>query len=130
MRAFTIGMILTGWWMSVSALAPTSPNNQRMKAATVTANTSGEINRLSFLQQTCASLLFVPSVAFAKDIDPAVKGTKKDPKYESCVSSCMFECTKPKGDEQKSRAECLPGCKKECATTKEQLMIGAPKASS
>jgi len=116
--------------MSVSALAPTSPNNQRMKAATVTASTSGEINRLSFLQQTCASLLFVPSVAFAKDIDPAVKGTKKDPKYESCVSSCMFECTKPKGDEQKSRAECLPGCKKECATTKEQLMIGAPKASS
>ena len=65
MRAFTIGMILTGWWMSVSALAPTSPNNQRMKAA----STSGEINRLSFLQQTCASLLFVPSAAFAKDID-------------------------------------------------------------
>ena len=126
MRAFTIGMILRGWWMSVSALAPTSRNNQRMKAV----STSGEINRLSFLQQTCASLLFVPSAAFAKDIDPAVKGTKKDPKYESCVSSCMFECTKPKGDEQKSRAECLPGCKKECATTKEQLMIGAPKASS
>jgi len=124
--------------MSVSALAPTSPNNhhnsKRMKpasaTATATASTSGEINRLSFLQQTCASLLFVPNVAYAKDIDPVVQGTKKDPKYESCVSSCMFECTKPKGDEQKSRAECLPGCKKECATSKEQLMLGAPKASS
>jgi hypothetical protein len=62
----------------------------------------------------------------ADKIDPAVKGTKKDPGYESCVSQCMYDCTKPKGNEQKSRSECLPGCKKECATTKAQLMVGTP----
>ena len=66
--------------------------------------------------------------AFAKDIvvDPSIKGTKKDPTYETCVSNCLFLCTKPKGDDQKNRQECLPECKMSCATTKEQLMIGTP----
>lgn len=64
--------------------------------------------------------------AFAKDVDPALKGTKKDPEFEKCLSECMYECTKPKGVEQKSRAECLPECKKECAKNKAQLMIGTP----
>ena len=54
------------------------------------------------------------------------KGTKKDPVFESCLSKCMYACTKPKGDEQKSRSECLPECKKSCATTKAQLLIGDP----
>jgi hypothetical protein len=62
----------------------------------------------------------------AEKIDPAVKGTKKDPGYEACVSQCMYECTKPKGNEQMSRTQCLPGCKKQCATTKAQLMVGTP----
>lgn len=66
------------------------------------------------------------SPAYAAEVDPAVKGTKKDPAYEACVSQCLYECTKPKGDEQKSRAECIPECKKKCATTKEQLMKGTP----
>ncbi|KAL7572764.1 hypothetical protein ACA910_009027 [Epithemia clementina (nom. ined.)] len=66
------------------------------------------------------------AAAWAKDVDPSLKGTKKDPAYEACVSECIFYCTKPKGDEQKSRKECLPECKKSCATTKEQLMIGTP----
>lgn len=78
------------------------------------------------------------SVAFPADavaaadsskIDPAVKGTKKDPGYESCVSQCMYECTKPKGNEQMTRSQCLPGCKKQCATTKAQLMVGTPLPS-
>ena len=64
--------------------------------------------------------------AFAKD-DAAVKGTKKDPSFEACLSTCMYECTKPKGVEQKSRQECLPECKSKCATTKAQLMTGTPK---
>jgi hypothetical protein len=62
----------------------------------------------------------------AAAVDPSIKGTKKDPGYEACVSQCMYDCTKPKGMEQKSRQECLPDCKKECATTKQQLMIGLP----
>ncbi len=75
---------------------------------------------------TSAALLSNVSDAQAKDIDPALKGTKADPAYQACLSQCIFECTKPKGDEQKSRAECIPECKKKCATTKEQLMIGTP----
>jgi hypothetical protein len=60
------------------------------------------------------------------ETDPMLKGTKKDPSFEACLSKCMYECTKPKGAEQKSRAECLPECKKGCAKTKEQLMLGQP----
>lgn len=64
------------------------------------------------------------------DTTTTVKGTKKDPAYEACISKCMYECTKPKGQEQKSRAECLPDCKKQCATTKEQLLMGTPKPAA
>jgi hypothetical protein len=56
----------------------------------------------------------------------ALKGTKKDPAYEACLSQCMYDCTKPKGVEQKSRSVCLPECKVQCATTKQQLMMGTP----
>ena len=68
------------------------------------------------------------SPAWAKDVDPALKGTKKDPAFEACLSQCMYDCTKPKGAEQKSRAECLPECKQQCATNKNQLLRGEPKA--
>jgi hypothetical protein len=77
--------------------------------------------------------LFVPSIlpsvpaAQAAVVDEGLKGTKKDPAYESCLSECMFYCTKPKGAEQKSRSQCLPECKVQCATTKEQLLKGTPK---
>jgi hypothetical protein len=88
------------------------------------------MNRLSFLQTTCASTAAVvfsnPSPSFAKEVDPKLKGTKNDPAFESCLSQCIFECTKPKGEEQKSRKECIPECRKTCATTKEQLMNGKP----
>lgn len=68
----------------------------------------------------------VSTPSFAKDVDPKLKGTKKDPAFEACLSQCMYECTKPKGSEQKSRAECLPECKRSCATTKEQRLLGTP----
>lgn len=32
---------------------------------------------------------------------------------QKCLSNCMYFCTKPKGEAQRSRAECLPGCKEE-----------------
>ena len=88
------------------------------------------VDRRSAIFTVASSVLatgFGASPAHAKgEIDPAVKGTKKDPAYEACVSKCLYECTKPKGDEQKSRAECIPECKKKCATSKEQLMTGTP----
>jgi hypothetical protein len=63
---------------------------------------------------------------WAKDGE-TMKGTKKDPSFEACLSTCMYECSKPKGAEQKSRAECLPECKEKCATSKAQLLKGDPK---
>ena len=72
-----------------------------------------------------AVMTTAPEMAFAKD-DAALKGTKNDPAFETCLSQCIYECTKPKGAEQKSRKECLPECKTQCAKTKAQLMTGQP----
>ena len=97
-------------------------NSQRCEA--------GSVSRAQWLQTTGAVftgiMLGTSTPAFAKDVDPAIKGTKKDPAFEACLSTCMYECTKPKGAEQKSRTECLPECKQKCATTKAQLMKGTP----
>lgn len=68
-------------------------------------------------------------LAFAKDAGVDAKATKTDPAFEACLSTCMYECTKPKGVEQKSRKECLPECKSKCATNKNQLLRGEPKAA-
>lgn len=67
-----------------------------------------------------------PSVAGAREIEASLKGTKKDPQFEACLSRCVYECTKAKGSEQRGRSECLPECKASCATTKEQRLIGKP----
>ena len=82
------------------------------------------VSRQSFLatvaSTSCLTFLGTQQPAFAKEIDPALKGTKSDPEFQACLSKCIYDCTKPKGAEQKSRGECLPECKKTCAKTKEQ----------
>ena len=90
------------------------------------------IDRTSFLNTAASSFVGIltastvlPSAAVAKD-DPSLKGTKEDPAYQGCMSQCLYDCTKPKVEEQKSRAECIPECKKKCATDKKQLMLGTP----
>ena len=95
-------------------------------ATTTTTSTTRDVTRSKFLSSAVATAAITvtvaalgigtPSPAWAKD--DAVKGTKKDPEFEACLSKCMYECTKPKGVEQKTRAECLPECKQQCATTK------------
>eukprot|EP00560_Eucampia_antarctica_P000462 CAMPEP_0197833002 /NCGR_PEP_ID=MMETSP1437-20131217/17229_1 /TAXON_ID=49252 ORGANISM="Eucampia antarctica, Strain CCMP1452" /NCGR_SAMPLE_ID=MMETSP1437 /ASSEMBLY_ACC=CAM_ASM_001096 /LENGTH=120 /DNA_ID=CAMNT_0043436721 /DNA_START=209 /DNA_END=571 /DNA_ORIENTATION=+ len=93
-------------------------------------DTTNELNRGAFLRTSFAAItgvVMTSSPAYAKDVDPKLKGTKEDPGYQNCISKCVYECTKPKGDEQKTRLECIPDCKKECATNKAQLMIGTPK---
>mmetsp|Transcript_1696 Transcript_1696/g.2418 ORF Transcript_1696/g.2418 Transcript_1696/m.2418 type:complete len:137 (+) Transcript_1696:158-568(+) len=106
---------------------------QPLLSSKIQANNHSEcsMNRLTFLKttiaMTSAAVLSNADDVQAKEIDPALKGTKADPAYQACLSKCVFECTKPKGDEQKSRAECIPECKQKCATSKEQLMIGTPK---
>lgn len=105
-------------------------------ASTSTAEHASSIDRRSAISSLTSSMFAAgvtaavsgsasPAYA-ASEVDPAKKGTKMDPNYEACVSKCLYECTKPKGEEQKSRAECIPECKKKCATTKEQLMKGTP----
>mmetsp|Transcript_8906 Transcript_8906/g.12946 ORF Transcript_8906/g.12946 Transcript_8906/m.12946 type:complete len:126 (+) Transcript_8906:105-482(+) len=89
---------------------------------------SGMMSRSQFFGAAAASVItMVPiSNALAKEPDPALKGTKKDPEYQTCISQCVYECTKPKGVETKLRQECIPECKAKCATTKQQLMVGTP----
>ncbi len=86
-----------------------------------------EMTRSNFLAVVgglTASTCVAPS-AWAKE-DIALKGTKKEPAFEACLSQCMYDCTKPKGNELKSRKECLPECKQQCATNKNQLLKGEP----
>eukprot|EP00522_Entomoneis_paludosa_P015025 CAMPEP_0172457490 /NCGR_PEP_ID=MMETSP1065-20121228/22652_1 /TAXON_ID=265537 /ORGANISM="Amphiprora paludosa, Strain CCMP125" /LENGTH=136 /DNA_ID=CAMNT_0013211277 /DNA_START=33 /DNA_END=443 /DNA_ORIENTATION=- len=86
---------------------------------------SAGISRSAFFSVAAAAAASAALPAFAADSE-ASKGTKKDPAFEACLSKCMYECTKPKVDGQKTRKECLPDCKKECATTSEQLLLGSP----
>lgn len=97
------------------------------------SSSSSSSSRTDFLQASfsavtaaAATALLPKSLPAVAAADPTLKGTKKDPAYESCVGKCMYECTKPKGAEQKTRMECLPGCKKQCATTAQQLLVGTP----
>lgn len=108
-------------------------SNNSYDSKNVLNKKSAIVTRGSFLQQACAGVATMsflaryPEPALAKEVDPAVKGTKSDPAFQACISKCVYECTLPKGEEQKSRAECLPECKQKCAKTKEQLMMGSPK---
>lgn len=119
--------------LSTSSVSSTSLSAKSLKSDDVD-NTNASLDRSSFLLKTATILTTTTATAFGLVVDPSwaakddlsLKGTKADPKYQACISTCVFECTKPKGDEQKSRAECLPECKQKCATTKEQLMLGTP----
>ena len=39
------------------------------------------------------------------------KEISADQAKDNFISQCLYECTKPKGDEQKSRNECISECK-------------------
>uniref|UniRef100_A0A7S2GTD3 Uncharacterized protein n=1 Tax=Helicotheca tamesis TaxID=374047 RepID=A0A7S2GTD3_9STRA len=124
LSAYLLSFVLAvGCDVNALSMSSTSPKSNGIN--TIPEQPS---SRKAFLQSSAALLPFVvASPAFAaKEVDPAVKGTKADPAYQNCVSQCLYDCTKPKGDEQKSRQECIPECKKQCATDKQQLMIGTP----
>ena len=128
-------MVRAAAWLVVLACAgtvsgfgtlPTATTPRETLASLSAAKSPDLVSRESFLWTSIAAAAGAAMPASAKEIDPALKGTKKDPAYEACVSACLYDCTKPKGSEQKSRQECIPECKKKCATTKQQLMIGDP----
>jgi len=89
-------------------------------------------SRAYFLQTSFVGAITLsgafPQAAIAAKTNPALTGTKNDPKFESCLSKCIYDCTKPKVDEQLSRSQCVPICKKQCATTDAQLLKGRPKS--
>mmetsp|Transcript_20968 Transcript_20968/g.43757 ORF Transcript_20968/g.43757 Transcript_20968/m.43757 type:complete len:147 (+) Transcript_20968:1-441(+) len=140
-NVFTILVLLVSPTVSFFIYAPsttpiTSNTNGLMNYAnevsrshSCTQLTAKPSTRPQFIAQLVTTIatttlgLSLPSNAASSDKD---KGTKSDPKYISCVSACMYECTKPKADEQKERAECIGPCRKKCATTDEQLLLGQP----
>ena len=124
MRAFLFLSLLT------SVVAFGVPQQKPLEVS-VSLDQSTSVSRFQFLQVMtgAAALTMAPQISSAKE-DSSLKGTKMDPAFEACLSQCMYQCTKPKGTEQKSRKECLPDCKKECATTKAQMLKGEPISSS
>jgi hypothetical protein len=71
----------------------------------------------------------------ASSASPALADEKATKVFELCVSKCVFNETKPppvgsdtaRLEAVKSRAEIIRDCRKKCAKTKEQLMLGKPK---
>jgi len=118
--------------VSVHGFTLSSRGFSRTTSTSLHAEQQQQQSRASFLSSfflaSCTAAVNTVLPVQAKEVDASIKGTKQDPAYEACLSSCLYECTKPKGDEQKTRAECRGECKQKCATTKQQLMIGTPKA--
>jgi hypothetical protein len=68
---------------------------------------TSDLSRSQFLV-AMGGLVAGVGLACAKDSVHALKGTKKDPAFEQCISfSTIYDCTKTKGSEQKSRADCV-----------------------
>mmetsp|Transcript_23167 Transcript_23167/g.54777 ORF Transcript_23167/g.54777 Transcript_23167/m.54777 type:complete len:123 (+) Transcript_23167:138-506(+) len=113
---FVVSLLIA--FISCDAFGLNSANSDSKIPVSATATTS----RQNFLAAMAGSLmttaaLTAPAPVWAKDIDYK-PGSKNDPDVQAKLSLCMYECTKPKGAEQKSRAECLPECKAKCITAK------------
>ena len=81
-----------------------------------------------------ASLLFTQgdSSALAKG---GPDGSKTNKRFEACLSTCVFDATKPapigSGVERLEAIDqktAIRDCKKKCAKSKAQLMTGEPKS--
>eukprot|EP01036_Dinobryon_divergens_P026907 gene26907-35603_t len=74
------------------------------------------------------------SISFDRNSENSMKNLVDDLEAP-IVTLCVFAETRPppvgssndRLEAKKSRGEILGDCKKQCATTKEQLLIGAPK---
>jgi len=79
----------------------------------------------------CGILFLGDQSSFASDSD----GTNSDKGFELCISKCVFSETRPppvgstndRLEATKSRAEIIRDCRKTCAKTKQQLLLGEPK---
>eukprot|EP00611_Tribonema_gayanum_P000931 TRINITY_DN10701_c0_g1_i1.p1 TRINITY_DN10701_c0_g1~~TRINITY_DN10701_c0_g1_i1.p1 ORF type:complete len:140 (-),score=29.28 TRINITY_DN10701_c0_g1_i1:132-512(-) len=126
MKLSAAGLLLCS--SGAAALATGAWRNGACAKPAHAAPAAGRVSRRDVFAGIASSVAAVgfAGAAVAKD-DPSKVGTKDDPKFQACISQCIYECTKPKGSMTRSRGECLPECKKNCATTKAQAMTGVPK---
>mmetsp|Transcript_4438 Transcript_4438/g.5141 ORF Transcript_4438/g.5141 Transcript_4438/m.5141 type:complete len:138 (+) Transcript_4438:92-505(+) len=121
--ALLISLLVLSAHQTSSLSTPTIPNSTSKKAP---------VSRFTFLQTAILPSLLVltnnplKAQALGGAPKPSLEGTKEDPDYKNCLAIELYDCTKPKGNEQRTRKECLPECKVKCATTKAQLLLGAP----
>jgi len=114
---FAVGLLVACFSSDALGFSSVGSNNNKTPVAT-----SQPTSRQNFLAVVAGGLLTTAAVAtpapvWAKE-EAFTKGSKNDPDVQAKLSVCMYECTKPKGAEQKSRAECLPECKAKCITSK------------
>jgi len=121
--ALLISLLVISTHQTSSLSTPTTPDSTSKKSP---------VNRLTFLQTAILPSLLVLTYnplraqALGGGAKPSLEGTKEDPDFKNCLAIKLYECTKPKGDEQRTRKECLPECKVACASTKAQLLLGEP----
>lgn len=122
-------LMLFGSGSSLLTAQSTPPSTPYRRAAIHSERRDTTLNsRRAFVASIVSTVTTsaAAGVAFAAN-DPSKVGTKDDPDFQACLSKCIFFCTKPKGSETMPRSQCLPVCKKQCATTKAQAMTGVPK---
>ena len=86
----------------------------------------------SFGAVLIATQLLEGSAALAKG---GPDGSKTNKKFEACVSTCVFDLTKPapigsgvERLEAMDQKTAISTCRKKCAKSKAQLMTGEPKS--
>ena len=114
---FALGLLVACFSRDAFGFSSAGSSNNKTPVAT-----SQPTSRQNFLAVMAGGLLataavVTPAPVWAKE-EAFTKGSKNDPDVQAKLSLCMYECTKPKGAEQKSRAECLPECKTKCITAK------------
>ncbi|TFJ81327.1 hypothetical protein NSK_007288 [Nannochloropsis salina CCMP1776] len=131
-RSFLLVLLMVGLigTATLAFLLRTGPPSRSCSALDAERRSEMATRRVG-VQQIAFSLLtpFVLTAGadVAAAVDPARVGTKKDPAYEKCLSSCIYFCLKPKGAETRTRSDCLPDCKAKCAQTDAQKLLGVPK---
>lgn len=100
-----------------------------------TTTTAAYSNKQATLQ-TVRTVLAVAFTTLSLNPTLASAGENKDDKsFQLCLSKCLYANTKPppvgssteRLENTTPRNEVLRECKKGCATSKDQLLIGAPK---
>lgn len=120
-------------WPAVVTLGKRAVLSSTSCSDPVPTTSTLSVRQLRLVVASALACMAVGSPAFAKDSE----GTKQDKKFELCVSKCIFLATKPppagsdmvrlEETSSRTRVDIIRACRIECATTKEQLLLGKPK---